>query len=56
MNVRAATSRRIEISTGRNAAVPSGRTSPWIEHGTPSRNGITRTRSQRGRKKASALA
>ena len=33
MNVRAPSSRRIEISTGRKAAVPSGRTRPWIEHG-----------------------
>ena len=56
MNVRAPSSRRIEISTGRKAAVPSGRTRPWIEQGTPSRNGITRTRSQRVRKNASARA
>ena len=36
--------------------MPSGRTKPWIEHGTPSRNGITRTRSQRGAKKPNAAA
>ena len=36
--------------------MPSGSTKPWIEHGTPSRNGITRTRSHRGRKNASAAA
>ena len=43
-------------STGRNTAVPSGSTIPWTLHGTPSRNGITRTRSQRAAKKASAMA
>ncbi len=49
-------SRSIAISTGRNAAVPSGSTRPWMEQGTPSRNGSTRTRSQRGAKKANAAA
>ena len=46
--------RRIASSTGRSTAVPSGSTIPWMLHGTPSRNGITRTRSQRDPKKASA--
>ena len=42
--------RRIASSTGRNTAVPSGSTRPWMLHGTPSTNGMTRTRSQRGAK------
>jgi hypothetical protein len=54
-NWRRATSRSVTISTGRITAVPSGRTKPWIEHGTPSRNGITRMKSQRGPKKRAAL-
>ena len=37
------TRRRMIISTGRNTATPSLVTKPWIEHGMPSRNGITRT-------------
>ena len=44
------------ISTGRNTAVPSGSTIPWMEQGTPSRNGSTRTRSQCPAKNGSAAA
>ena len=48
--------RRIASSTGRSTAVPSGSTIPWMLHGTPSRNGITRTRSQRGPKNVEGRA
>lgn len=41
-------------STGRNTATPSGRTNPWMLHGTPSRNGWTRILAETGTSAESA--
>jgi hypothetical protein len=46
----------VTISTGRNVATAPGHTIPWMLDGMPSRNGITRTRSQRAARKAAASA
>jgi hypothetical protein len=48
--------RRVTISTGRNVATAPRHTIPWMLDGMPSRNGITRTRSQRAARKAPASA
>ena len=48
--------RRVTISTGRNAATPLGNTIPWMLQGMPSRNGITRARSQRSARNRAASA
>ena len=39
---------------GEKTAMPSGRTIPWMLHGTPSRKAVTRTRSQRAAKYSAA--
>jgi hypothetical protein len=46
----------VTISTGRNVATAPGNTIPWMLDGMPSRNGITRTRSQRAARRAAASA